>query len=63
MVINNAWELYEEMLNKDKCSKCDRKIIEDMITKNGCIWCDVEHHKSKKVIALKKLQEIKNGKI
>ncbi len=57
----DAWDLYYEELNKDTCKNCDRKITENMITKNGCVWCDAVYHKSKKVIALKKLQEIKNG--
>ncbi len=61
MVID-AWSLYEEMQNKDKCKTCHRKIMDKMVTKNGCIWCDIEYHKSKKVIVIKKLEEIKNGK-
>lgn len=60
MVID-AWTLYEELINKDKCSNCNRQITDNMKTKNGCIWCDIKYHKLKKVIALKKLQEIKNG--
>ncbi len=61
MVID-PWSLYEEILNKDRCTNCNRKITDNLKTKNGCVWCDVKYHKSKKVIALKKLQEISNGK-
>ncbi len=41
----DAWALYEELMNKDKCKNCDRKIIENMRTKNGCIWCDEKYYK------------------
>ncbi len=61
MVID-AWSLYEKILNEDRCTNCNRKITDNLKTKNGCVWCDVKYHKSKKVIALKKLQEISNGK-
>jgi len=61
MVID-VWELYYKQKDKDKCTNCDRKIMDNMRTKNGCIWCDIKYHRSKKVIALKKLHEIKNGK-
>lgn len=46
MVID-AWELYEQLQNEGKCKTCHRDIIENMETKNGCIWCDVEYHKEK----------------
>ena len=60
MVID-AWSLYYAQKDKDKCTKCQRKIIDNMKTNNGCIWCDVKYHNSKKVLALKKLEEIQNG--
>lgn len=41
MVIDNAWELYEQELNKNRCISCHRKLAnEKMRTKKGCIWCD-----------------------
>ncbi len=61
MVID-AWELYYIQKNKDRCINCNRKITDNLKTKNGCVWCDVKYHKSEKVIALKKLQEISNEK-
>ena len=46
MVID-PWDLYYEELNEGKCTNCYRDITEDMITKNGCIWCDIEYHKKR----------------
>ena len=60
----DPWELYEQIENKDKdkCINCQRLLPnEDFRLKDKCIWCDIKYHKSTKIIALKKLQEIKNG--
>jgi len=35
--------------NKMKCNTCKRELPrKDMLTKNGCIWCDGEYHSKKK---------------
>jgi len=30
------------------CYKCHREVRDDMITDNGCIWCDTEYHSKEK---------------
>ncbi len=46
-MIIDAWSLYEEMQNKDKCKICDRKITDSIKTKKGCVWCDYDYWKNK----------------
>ncbi len=46
MVID-PWELYEEIVNKDKCKSCDREINDKIKTKDGCVWCDYKYWRNK----------------
>lgn len=34
--------------NPIQCKNCKREVPEQLLTKNGCQWCDVEYYKEKK---------------
>jgi len=61
--LRDAWELYYEQKDKDKCTNCHRKIVENIRSKNGCIWCDVEYHKRQETLnaLVKQAQELDMG--
>ena len=61
----DMWEQMEQGYifgNDTECGMCERDLPkEDMKTEIGCVWCDGNYHRSKKVIAMKKIEEIQNG--
>lgn len=47
VTVLDAWGLDYAQKNEDKCTNCQRKILNNMKTKNGCIWCDIKYYKRK----------------